>query len=132
MTEAFRLFKKVAYFQIFDNKGAIIKNVMEGIRFNEEEEFHIKSRKLFGDPTTPSMVRFLLRYGIVKNEKQALVVLIAFIAVVIFLTIYLSNNLLFNTSPSYVTDRFGNKYTPEQYFTLRNQGIDPLSPDFVK
>lgn len=133
MTEVFRLFKKVAYFQVLKNKDAIIKDVMDGIRFNEEEEFHIKSRKLFGEPTTPSMVRFLLRFGIVKNEKQALIVLIIFVAIVIFITIYLSNVFLVSGGgPSYVKDRFGVKYTPEQYFKLRQEGKDPLSPDFIK
>jgi len=106
---------------------------MSELRFNEEDNFHIKSRRLFGEPTTPSMISFLLRFGIVKNEKQALVLLLSFVFVIIFLTIYISNVFLIGGDGlGYIKDRFGNKYTPEQYFKLRQEGKDPLSPDFLK
>ena len=38
----------------------------------EDNDFHIRSRRIFGEPETPTMVKFLLNHGIAKNEKQAL------------------------------------------------------------
>ncbi|MES2436973.1 MAG: hypothetical protein V4519_03085 [Patescibacteria group bacterium] len=63
---------------------------MADVEFEEpsqqiDREFHIRSPKLFGAPETPTMIKFLLRTKLVKNEKQALIVLI--ICTVIFLTL---------------------------------------------
>jgi hypothetical protein len=50
------------------------------IEFEESgSEFHIKSRKLFGEPETPTMIKLLLKSGWVKNEKQAVYVLLGII-----------------------------------------------------
>jgi hypothetical protein len=132
MVTMLRLVKKVAYFRIFDNRDAIINNTMdEQVDFMEDNEFHIKSRQLLGEPTTPSMISFLIKHKVVKNEKQALFVLLVFVVVVIALTIYLANVLLGSPSaPGYVEDRFGNQYTPQEYFKLLGEGKDPLSPNF--
>jgi len=131
MTEVYRLLQKVAYFQVFNNKNDIIKSNMSELRFVEDNEFHIKSRRLLGEPTTPSMIRFLLRTGIAKNEKQALFVLIGIVVAVLGLTFYLANVMLIGPKGSdYIEDRFGNQYTTEQYIELLKQGKDPLSPSF--
>ena len=104
---------------------------MSKLNFIEENEFHIKSRRLLGEPTTPSMVRFLLRTGIVKNEKQALFVLMGMITVILILTFVIAKIFLIGPkAPNYIEDKFGNKYTPEQYIELLKQGKDPLSPTF--
>ena len=62
---------------------------MSKILFEEENDTTFKSRALFGKPVTPTMVRLLLKSGIVKNEKQAISILlvssIVFLLVGIFL-----------------------------------------------
>ena len=107
---------------------------MNDLEFLEENELHIKSRRLLGIPASPTMVRFLLRSGVAKNEKQALFILFTAVALIIVLTIYLANVLLLapEEGPSYIQDRFGNQYTPEQYTDLLKRGKDPLSPGFIK
>lgn len=131
MVTVFRLVKKVAYFPVFRKNSDIIKNNMSGINFVEENGFHIKSRRLLGEPTTPSLVRLILRSGFAKDEKQALLILISMVSIIILLTIYLANILLFNSgNTGYVEDRFGNTYTAEQYLQMIKQGKDPLSPNF--
>jgi hypothetical protein len=100
---------------------------MDRVDFIEQNEFHIKSRKLLGDPTTPTMIRVLLRTGLAKNEKQALIILLSLIGVTLTLTCTLiysrsipSNNL--------VIDKAGNSYTFDQYIELVRAGKDPLLP----
>jgi hypothetical protein len=105
---------------------------MGEIDFMEDNEFHIKSRQLLGAPTTPSMVTFLLKSGVAKNEKQALIVLISVIIIISGITFFLAQNLLGSSnSAEFVQDRFGNKYTPAEYFELVKQGKDPLSSNFI-
>lgn len=131
MVTVFQLIKKVAYFEIFNPKSAIIRSNMGEFNFVEENDFHIRSRRLLGEPTTPSMVSFLLKSGIAKNEKQALFILIGVVGAILILTVYLANILLIGTKgPNYVEDKFGNKYSAEQYIELLKQGKDPLSPSF--
>ena len=98
---------------------------MDRVEFIEQNEFHIKSRKLFGEPATPSMVYFLLKVGIVKNEKQAVMVLLSIIILVLILTFSLISNKS-NSSSDTIIDSFGNVYTFEQYIDLVKQGKDPL------
>lgn len=131
MVTVFRLVRKVAYFNIFNKRSDIIKDDMGEIDFMEENEFHIRSRRLLGEPTTPSMVQFLLKSGVAKDEKQALLILIATVSIIILLTIYLANILLFDSnSVNYVEDKFGNRYTAQEYLQLIKSGKDPLSPNF--
>ena len=65
---------------------------MKGVDFIEKNEFHIKSRKLFGDPTTPTMITILLKTGLAKNEKQALTILIGIIIAALSLTAWIANS----------------------------------------
>lgn len=107
-------------------RSAKIK-VMDRVDFIEQNEFHIKSRRLLGEPTTPTMVSLLLKTGIAKNEKQALLILIATILGTLGLTIFL---ILSRTAPqsNIVVDSQGNSYTFEEYIDLVRQGKDPLLP----
>ncbi len=131
MTHVLRLFKKVAYFEIFNLKSDTIKYKMSNVEFLENNEFHIKSRQLLGEATTPSMVTLLLKTGIAKNEKQALFIILGFIGFVLFLTIYLGKVLLGSPEGAqFVKDQYGNQYTSEEYFSLLKEGKDPLSPNF--
>ena len=111
----------------FLSKNSTIE-VMNRVDFIEKNEFHIKSRKLFGEPVTPTMVTLLLKTGIVKNEKQALFILTGVVIVTLALTSVL---LYFRISPptnNIVIDQNGNIYTFEQYIELVRQGKDPLLP----
>ncbi len=66
----------------------------------EDNEFHIKSRRLFGEPETPTMVRFLLKHGFARNEKNALYILIGVIIISLSIPLYI---LLHNlTAPDVV------------------------------
>lgn len=132
MEDVLRLIQKVAYFQVLPNRSDIIESNMSELNFVEENEFHIRSRKLLGEPTTPSMVNILLKTGIAKNEKQALVILIGIVALVLIFTFYLANVLLFDSkAPNYIEDKYGNRYSTEEYINLLKQGKDPLSPTFT-
>lgn len=122
--------KKILYTPIrlsFYKKDSTIK-AMTSVDFLEKNEFHIHSRKLFGDPTTPTMISILLKTGIAKNEKQATGILLAIIATTLTVTSILVH-IRFNPQTSDVlTDRYGNTYTFEQYIKLVQQGKDPLLP----
>jgi len=86
----------------------------KGIQFDDgKNEFHIKSRRIFGDPETPTMIRLLLKSRIVKNEKQALYVLLAIIIVALSATFLLYRNL--NSVDEGFIDKNGNKTTLKEY-----------------
>jgi len=99
--------------------------LMSGVEFNEENEFHIKSRALFGEPQTPSMIRILLKTGIVKTEKQAVVALLIMVVIMVFATWWILSGR--DSGSDYVTAPDGTQYTPEEYRNLLDQGIDPLN-----
>jgi hypothetical protein len=65
---------------------------MPEITFNDNNNFKYKSRVILGQPKVPNMSKFLVGKGIVKNEKQALFIMLAFTGLMIIstvLTIYL-------------------------------------------
>jgi hypothetical protein len=76
---------------------------MSNIQF-EEETF--KSRTILGEPSSPKMVKTLLKMGIVKNEQQAGHLLLAIAAFFFLLAIYISYSFLFASNTP--------KLTPEQ------------------
>ena len=101
---------------------------MNRVDFLERNEFHIRSRKIFGEPTTPTMITILVRSKIAKNEKQAIIILLSIIGLTLTLTSIL---LYFRINPSQsttITDKYGNTYTFEQYIQLVRDGKDPLLP----
>lgn len=65
------------------------------ISFNDESNFHIKSRVILGAPETPKMISFLTSKGIVKNEKDGKTLLI--VAAGIFFAASIVVLLVFNT-----------------------------------
>lgn len=99
---------------------------MSKVEFIGQNDFHIKSPRLLGKPETPGMVVFLLKTGIVKNEKQALIVLIATILISVTLTAIFINHRLNPSGSNLITDANGKTYTVEQYVKLVAQGKDPL------
>lgn len=98
------------------------------VEFDEQDpnqEFHIKSPKisLLGSLETPTMIRLLLKSGLVKNEKQALGLLIAIMIAAFcvtggiwFLRAQASQNNIF-------TDFKGNKVTTQQYLDNIKRGV---------
>lgn len=102
--------------------------VMDSVDFIEKNEFHIRSRKLFGEPTTPTMVLILLKTGIAKNEKQALAILLATVIATLALTSGLLYARINTPNNSTIVDQLGNSYTFEEYINLVRQGKDPLLP----
>lgn len=98
---------------------------MSRVEFNDENEFHIKSRALFGDPQTPTMIRLLLKTGVVKSEKQAVVVLLIMVVIMVSATWWILGGR--DNADAYVTAPDGTRYTPEEYIDLIRQGIDPLN-----
>ncbi len=98
---------------------------MDRVDFIEQNEFHIKSRRLLGEPTTPTMISLLMKTGIAKSEKQALIILLATVLATLGLT---AGIILARTAPGsdIVVDKNGNVYQFEEYIELVRQGKDPL------
>jgi hypothetical protein len=122
--------RKILYTPIklkFFSKDSTIE-VMDRVDFLEKNEFHIRSRKLFGDPTTPTMITILLKTGVVKNEKQALAILLGIIAITLTLASILLYSRITPSTHTLITDQQGNVYTFEQYIELVRNGKDPLLP----
>ena len=106
------------------SENATLKS-MDRVDFIEQNEFHIKSRRLLGEPTTPTMISLLLKTGIAKNEKQALIILLATVLATLGLTLTI---ILVRTAPAsdVVVDKDGNAYQFAEYIELVRQGKDPL------
>jgi hypothetical protein len=82
---------------------------MSEIQFNEESNLdsQFTSRTILGAPTSPKMVKALLKTGIVKNEKSAGYLLLGFAVVCLILAFYISYTFLY-------TKNAPKKLTPEQ------------------
>ncbi len=76
---------------------------MSNIQF-EEETF--KSRTILGEPSSPKMVKSLLKMGIVKSEQQAGYLLVGIAIFFFLIAIYISYTFLFASKTP--------KLTPEQ------------------
>jgi hypothetical protein len=59
------------------------------ISFNNEVKFKIRSRSILGAPEIPTMIRVLVKKGLVKNEKQAIAVLMTAVVLFISFTVFL-------------------------------------------
>ena len=103
---------------------------MNRVEFNEENEFHIKSRALFGDPQTPTMIRLLLKTGIIKSERHAVFALLIIVVLMISATWWILNDR--NSASDLFIGPDGTEYTSEEYFDLVDEGLDPLSPERVR
>lgn len=61
----------------------------------EDSKFKIKSRTILGKPEVPGLIKFLVNKKIVKNEKQAmLVMLISFILIIIISVILITQKTI--------------------------------------
>lgn len=57
----------------------------------EESKFKIKSRRILGELEVPTMIRLLVNKRIVKNEKQAISLMLIFVILLILTTIFFFN-----------------------------------------
>jgi hypothetical protein len=99
------------------------------IQFEEDygdSGFHIRSRKLLGEPTTPTMINFLLQKKIVKNEKQAMFILIIFILLFLSLSIFIIRSTITNNKELIIVNRYGQEIPFEDYIDMINRGVEPI------
>ncbi len=54
---------------------------MSNVEFQDESSGQYRSRVVFGQPQTPAVIRFIVKTGIVKDEKKAGVLLISLISI---------------------------------------------------
>jgi hypothetical protein len=75
---------------------------MSDLQF-EEETF--RSRIILGEPTSPKMIKILLKIGVAKDEKQAGRLLICFSAVCFIFSMYIIYNFLFTSeNPKFTSE----------------------------
>jgi hypothetical protein len=55
----------------------------------DESSFKIKSRVILGQPVTPAIIKTLVNKKIVKNERQAAVLLTSVFSVLVIVTYFL-------------------------------------------
>lgn len=92
----------------------------------ENNDFHIRSRKILGEPTTPTMINFLLNKGVVKTEKQATILLGITIVIFITLSTFIIRSSLSNNEELLVVNKFGQQIPFEDYIDMLNKGDNPL------
>jgi hypothetical protein len=99
------------------------------IQFEDEygdSNFHIRSRKILGEPTTPTMVSFLLEKGIVKTEKQATIILVISIILFLSISIFIIRSSIVNNEELIVVNKFGQQIPFDSYIESLSKGDDPL------
>lgn len=57
----------------------------------DESKFRIKSRAILGAPEVPKMIRILVKKGFVKNEVQAITLLLVSVVVLVGVSVFLIN-----------------------------------------
>lgn len=74
---------------------------MPNVQFDETDS-GITSRKVFGEPAVPGMVNLLTKAGLVKDKKNAKLILIGIILVCLGITVYLLSYSIPKLFPSRV------------------------------
>lgn len=100
-----------------------------GIEFEDDysgSEFHIRSRKILGEKTTPGMVSFLMNRGIAKSEKTAVVYLIIGIIVFLTLSVMIIRTTFVKDVELVVYDKYNRPIPFEEYVTGLERGEDLL------
>lgn len=91
---------------------------MSGVSFDDQNEFRMKTQDVLGH-RQPSMVRFILKTGIVKSEQSAMIILILIAVLMIFATWKIIST---DNSSGMVTDKFGETITIEVYVKRLQNG----------
>ena len=92
----------------------------------ENSDFHIRSRKILGEPTTPTMINFLLNKGVVKTEKQATILLGISIVIFISISIFIIRSAVSTNEELIVVNKFGQQIPFDNYIEMLGRGDDPL------
>ena len=96
-----------------------------GIEFEEEydgSEFHIRSRKLLGEKTTPTLITFLMDRGVAKSEKQAFYISITCIVIFLSVSVWIIRSTVVNDTPLQVVDKYGRSIPFDEFIEQVNQG----------
>lgn len=102
---------------------------MEGVEFEDEyngSEFHIRSRRVLGEKTTPGMISFLMERGVAKNEKSAVILLGIGIAIFVGLSIMIIRSTLVTDTKLVVFDKYNRPILFEEYIEALERGEDLL------
>lgn len=64
---------------------------MATIQF-DDSKFHLRSRRISGEPEVPTVIKFLVSKGIVKNENQAIGIMLCIIGLLIIFSIMVTRS----------------------------------------
>lgn len=101
----------------------------DDIQFDEEygnSNFHIRSRKILGEPTTPSMITFLLKKKIAKNEKQATIILLLIIVLFLGLSSFIIYRTIHKSKELVIVNKYGQEIPFDTYVEMLNRGVEPI------
>lgn len=92
---------------------------MSPVYFDDQNEFHMKTQDVLGH-RQPSMVRFILKTGIIKSEQVAVIILLIVAALFVFATYHTITKD--HRSAGMVTDKNGDTITIEIYIERLESG----------
>ncbi len=61
---------------------------------SDDSNFKIRSRVIIGEPVVPGIIKVLVKNKIVKNENQAISVLLVLFTLIVLISFYLINKLV--------------------------------------
>lgn len=100
------------------------------VQFEEDSprdsQFHIRSPKILGEVTTPTVINFLLERNVVKNEKQATVLVLLICAVFLIVSGFIIRNKISSPEELMVINKYGQEITFDEYIAAVNRGEDPI------
>lgn len=85
---------------------------MPKILYEDRNEFQLKSLKYLTGKNQPAMIRFLVDRGIIKSEKGARLILVAFVVICLAAS-YFILNAAFGSKP--IIDENGREITVEEF-----------------
>lgn len=64
---------------------------MASLQF-DESQFKLRSRRILGEPEVPVIIKFLVTKGLVKNENQAIGLLLTIISILIVISVFVTKS----------------------------------------
>lgn len=61
----------------------------------DEDKYKIRSHSILGQPESPAVIRFMIKKNIVKNEKQAFMIIVVMISLFFLTSFYITYNTFF-------------------------------------
>lgn len=99
---------------------------MNDVNFDENNEFYLKTRVALVDKKTSPIIKLLIKSGIAKNQKQALMILVGVLFFLIISIFYVYFQFIKKPNFDYVIAPDGTRYGAEEYLRLIKMGKDPL------